>query len=117
RALAALREHPWPGNVRELQNRTHRAVIMADGPWITAADLELEAIEEMPGRQETGSPPVLTETMLNLGLREAREEVEREMVASALSRHVCDSAAAAKDLGISRPTLYELMSKLGISMS
>ncbi len=117
RALAALREHPWPGNVRELQNRTHRAVIMADGPWITAADLELEAIEEMPGRQETGSPPVLTETMLNLGLREAREQVEREMVGSALSRHGCNISAAAKDLGISRPTLYELMSKLGISKS
>jgi two-component system, NtrC family, response regulator len=98
-AIRAIRQHPWPGNVRELQNRVRRAVIMADGKRITAADLELaDAITGNGGGT----------------LREARERVERELVMEALRRHGGKITAAAAELDISRPTLYELMEKLGI---
>jgi two-component system, NtrC family, response regulator len=97
--LHAIQRYPWPGNVRELQNRVQRAVIMAEGKRILVEDLELtEAIE--------GMPPVT--------LKEAREELEREMVRQALKRNSGKISAAANDLGVSRPTLYELMGKLGI---
>ena len=98
-AIRAISSHAWPGNVRELQNRIKRAVIMADGKRITAQDLEL-----------TGSGERVAPTTL----KEARELVERETVAHALKRHSGRITAAAADLGISRPTLYELMEKLGL---
>ena len=99
-ALRALNRYHWPGNVRELENRVKRAVIMADGKRITVADLELsEGVE---------NPNVTT-------LKEARENVEREMVQNALRRHSGRITPAAAELGISRPTLYELMEKLGVS--
>jgi two-component system NtrC family response regulator len=97
-ALRALALYRWPGNVRELQNRVRRAVIMADGKRVTAKDLELNDIL-------SALPPQ--------SLREARESVEREMVQDALRRHSGKVTAAALELGISRPTLYELMEKLG----
>jgi two-component system, NtrC family, response regulator len=118
-ALAVLRAHDWPGNVRELQNRVHRAVIMADGPRITAADLELGDGQEPAVTEElvTAAAPNGMARSGVIGLREAREQVEREMIGSALTRHDRNISAAAKELGISRPPLYELMSKLGISKS
>ena len=98
-AQRALRLHHWSGNVRELQNRVQRAVIMADGKRVTADDLELSAALE-------GAPPQT--------LREAREHLEREIVQEALRRHGGKITTAAVELGISRPTLYELIEKLGI---
>jgi two-component system NtrC family response regulator len=98
-ALRAMNCHPWPGNVRELQNRIKRAVIMTDGRRITEADLELT--------DSRSNPPALT-------LREARENVEKELVQQTLQRHLGRISSAAAELGISRPTLYELMEKLGI---
>ena len=98
-ALRALSLHRWPGNVRELQNRVRRAVIMADGTRVTARDLELDdALSALPPQT----------------LKEARESVEREMIRDALRRHRGKITSAALELGISRPTLYELMEKLGI---
>ncbi len=99
-ALRAINRHPWPGNVRELQNRIKRAVIMADSKRITEKDLELS----------TGIGFSSSTT-----LKEARENVEREMVQRALKRNLGRISSAAAELGISRPTLYELMEKLGIS--
>ena len=99
-ALRALKRHPWPGNVRELQNRVKRAVIMADSKRVTASDLELNAGGEVV--------PAAT-------LKEARENIEREMIELTLKRHSGKISSAAAELGISRPTLYELMDKLGIS--
>ena len=99
-AVRALIKHSWPGNVRELENRVKRAVIMAEGKRLTADDLELAAANS--GSQAHSS------------LREAREAVEREMVLRALNRNGGKIAPAAAELGISRPTLYELMEKLGI---
>jgi two-component system, NtrC family, response regulator len=99
-ALRALSRYEWPGNVRELQNRVQRAVIMADGKRITSEDLELaDLLNALPPQT----------------LKEAREGVEREMVQGALRRHRGRIASAALELGISRPTLYELMEKLGIA--
>jgi len=99
-ALRALTLHRWPGNVRELQNRVRRAVIMADGKRVTARDLELtDTLSALPPQT----------------LKEARESVEREMVHNALRCHRGKITAAALELGISRPTLYELMEKLGIA--
>ncbi len=99
-ALRVLARHPWPGNVRELQNRVQRAVIMADDKRIGVEDLELA--------EAAGALPFTT-------LKEAREQAEREVVQAALKRNAGKITAAALDLGISRPTLYELMEKLGIA--
>jgi two-component system NtrC family response regulator len=98
-ALKALIRHAWPGNIRELENRVKRAVIMAEGKKITPHDLELTEVSPVPA----GS-----------SLKEAREAVEREMIHQALRKYSGKIAPAAAELGISRPTLYELMEKLEI---
>ena len=100
-ALRAITRYSWPGNVRELQNRVKRAVIMTSGLRVTAKDLELQQSQDVASSATT--------------LREAREHVEREMIEEALKRNLGRITAAAADLGISRPTLYELMGKLGIT--
>ena len=102
-ALLALEQHPWPGNVRELENRIKRAVIMADGTWIAPKDLELSPPAESAS---SGSTPTT--------LKAAREALERTMVQAALRRADGKVSAAAVELDVSRPTLYELMEKLGI---
>jgi two-component system NtrC family response regulator len=95
-ALRAMSRYSWPGNVRELQNRVKRAVIMATGSRLTGKDLELERDQNRASSSATT-------------LREAREHVEREMIEQALKRNSGKITSAAADLGISRPTLYELM--------
>jgi two-component system NtrC family response regulator len=99
-AIRTLNKHSWPGNVRELENCVRRAVIMAEGRRVTAKDLELNG--SGPG------PNFVT-------LKDAREAVERQMVQQALKKHGGKIAPAAVELGLSRPTIYELMDKLGIS--
>jgi two-component system, NtrC family, response regulator len=98
-ALRAIRSHTWPGNVRALQNRVKRAVIMGGAKRLTAQDLELSS----------GAP-----SAQGLSLKDARESLEREMIKNSLRKHSGKISAAATDLGISRPTFYELMAKLGI---
>src|SRR5438105_5322534 len=100
-AVRAITRYSWPGNVRELQNRVKRGVIMASGSRVTAKDLELEPDQGVISSSATT-------------LRQAREHVEREMIEQALKRNSCKITSAAADLGISRPTFYELMEKLGI---
>jgi two-component system NtrC family response regulator len=98
-AMRAIENYSWPGNVRELENRIKRAVIMAEGTKICPADLELgihHAKDEY------------------LNLKEAREAMEKELIQKALARTKDNVTRAAEILGISRPTLYELMEKLGI---
>jgi len=97
-AARALQRHSWPGNVRELQNRIRRAVIMTENKKLSADDLELS--DASVAQQHS--------------LKDAREHLEREMIQQALKRSSWKVASAANDLGISRPTLYELMEKLGI---
>jgi two-component system NtrC family response regulator len=113
-ALQAILGHPWSGNVRELQNRIQRGVIMADGPAITEQDLELEA-SDLAGGDDRVRSAASAAAAAGGGLKEAREQLEREMVADAIERHGGNVSAAAKELGISRPTFYELMSKFGFS--
>ena len=98
-ALQAIDAHPWPGNVREMQNLIRRAVIMADGPLITAADLGLEA------------PAAADEP---IRLREARDSAEQEAIVKAMGRCNGNIAQAADLLGITRPTLYGLLDKYGM---
>jgi len=100
-ALLAIEKYSWPGNVRELENRVRRAVIMCEGAQVTSSDLELQELEAAAA----AAPRTL---------KEAREALERDMVLRALRRHNGKIAPAAADLGISRPTFYELMEKLGI---
>jgi two-component system, NtrC family, response regulator len=100
-ALAALRDHPWPGNVRELENRIKRAVVMTDGPLLSAADLGLTA----PG-----------EDTQSLTIRDARARAEREVLQLALAQAGSNLSKAAKLLGISRPTLYDLMQQHRIGL-
>jgi two-component system NtrC family response regulator len=112
-ALQAILRHSWSGNVRELQNRIQRAVIMADGRRITEEDLEIDASTH---GSRNGDPDGAGQNGANAqGLKEAREQLEREMIAEAMDRHEGNISAAAKELGISRPTFYELMNKLGLS--
>lgn len=94
-ATAAIDSYGWPGNVRELENRIKRAVIMADGKLVTAADLDL------PG------PSASEEISINL--RAAREIADRRAIRQAMSRAENNISSAAKLLGISRPTLYDLL--------
>jgi two-component system NtrC family response regulator len=98
-AMRAIENYSWPGNVRELENRIKRAVIMAEGNKISPADLEL-------GMQHARDE--------YLNLKEAREAMEKEMIQKALTKTKDNVTRAAEALGISRPTLYELMEKLGI---
>ena len=94
-ALAAIDAWPWPGNVRELENRVKRAVIMADGKLVGAADLDLAG----PGSDDD----------LPLNLKSAREESDRKVIRHALARSDGNISSTAKILGISRPTLYDLL--------
>ena len=95
-ALAQIEAHQWPGNVREMENCIKRAVIMVDGSQIGADDLGLSgaAAEEEP-----------------LNLRQVRDEAEQRALVKALARVDGNVAKAAELLGISRPTLYDLMAR------
>jgi two-component system NtrC family response regulator len=98
-AMAMIESHPWPGNVREMENIIKRAVIMADGPQIVAEDLGL------------GDSPATDEFM---NLRQVRDEAEYKAIIRALARVDGNIVRGAELLGVSRPTLYDLMSRHGI---
>jgi len=98
-AIRAIKTYHWPGNIREIENRIKRAVIMAEGSKITPHDLELASpFEKYEGK----------------GLKEAREELERDFIQKALLKHKGNVSKAAEELGVSRPSLYEMMEKLGM---
>ena len=100
-ALAAINDYAWPGNVRELENRMKRAVVMADSALLSPFDL---------GLSEQGEEPQ------SLGLRAARARAEREVLQLALAQAGSNLSKAAKLLGISRPTLYDLMQQHQIGL-
>ena len=95
-AVEAIDAYPWPGNVRELENRIKRAVIMADARLLGAADLDLRASPAVDG-------------VMPINLRAAREIADRRVIHQALTRTEHNISSAAKLLGISRPTLYDLL--------
>lgn len=98
-AIAAIEAHAWPGNVRELQNCAKRAVIMADGPTLRAADFGLE--------------PANAEDQIKT-LRQVRDEAEKDAAIRVLSRVNGNVSRAAELLGISRPTLYDVINRYGL---
>jgi len=98
-ALAAIEIHPWPGNVREMENCIKRAVIMADGPIITAEDLGLQT-------SSASAEPI--------NLRQIRDKAESDALMKALARVNGNVVKAAELLGVSRPTIYDLMNRHGI---
>jgi two-component system NtrC family response regulator len=102
-AIDAIDAYSWPGNVRELENRIKRAVIMADGKIVSGADLDL------PTRASTEQPS------LPINLRAAREVADRKAIRQAMSRTDNNISGAAKLLGISRPTLYDLLKQYRLS--
>ncbi|MGR3908458.1 sigma-54 dependent transcriptional regulator [Burkholderia sp. SR8] len=97
-AIEAIHNYPWPGNVRELINRIRFAIVMTNGPLISAADLELH-------QYTSHRPPTLAE---------ARRQAERRTIEDTLSRHRHQHADVAAELGISRATLYRLMIAHGL---
>jgi two-component system, NtrC family, response regulator len=98
-AASAIESWPWPGNVRELENRMKRAAIMAEGKVLTAADLDLNRTAD--------------EAPMLLNLRAARDVAERSAIGRALAMSEHNISAAARLLGVSRPTLYDLMKHHG----
>ncbi len=104
-AIRAIERHVWPGNVRELINVIKRAAIMADGQRVSAADL---------GLPEGGDDEADSSSTQDLDLRVARENAERRTIVLALARTSGNIARTAEVLGVSRPTLYDLMHRLAI---
>ncbi|MBN2426843.1 MAG: PEP-CTERM-box response regulator transcription factor [Deltaproteobacteria bacterium] len=107
-ALNRLEEYSWPGNVRELENRVKRAVIMAESTIIEPGDLDFVTVER------TNEPSQVEKDSKILTLKEAKERVEKEMVVAALEKQKGNVVKAAELLGVSRPTLYDLMKKHGL---
>ncbi|TDP74589.1 PEP-CTERM-box response regulator transcription factor [Roseateles toxinivorans] len=103
-ALTAIDTYTWPGNVRELLNAVKRASIMADGNRVGCDDIGLPSPETLLDEGEKGV----------LDLRTVREKAEREAIVSALARTNGNIAKASELLGVSRPTLYDLMNRLVI---
>ena len=101
-AVEALLAHDWPGNVRELENRVKRAVVMAEGRYVSPVDLELQHLSSVDRDSTT--------------LRVARDLCEKELVKVALEKTEGNVSKAAVELGISRPTLYQLLSRYGVRL-
>lgn len=101
-AIEALLAHNWPGNVRELENRVKRAVVMADGKYVGPMHLELK---DVPSAGWDPTP-----------LRTARDIREKELVQAVLEKVDGNVSRAAVELGISRPTLYQLLSRYGLRL-
>ena len=97
-AIAAIESYAWPGNVRELENKIKTAIIMADDPMITAVDLGLA-----PGHDRQP-----------LNLKEVRSRAEEQAVRQALTITEGNVSKASELLGVTRPTLYDLMARLGL---
>ncbi len=99
-ACSAIEAYTWPGNVRELENKIKSAVIMADGKQVTASDLGISVGDEQPE---------------NLNLREVRQRAESKAIRTALMRNFGNISRTAEELGVTRPTLYDLLNKYGLS--
>jgi len=99
-AVKAILAYHWPGNVRELENKLNGAVILSEGKQIKARDLDLEVPDE---------------TMTYLNLRAARYEAERKVLRQALAQTAGNLSKASELLGITRPTIYDLMEKHNIA--
>lgn len=104
-ALAAINSYNWPGNVRELENKIRRAVTLAEEQLITPFDLGLSSEAENSSQPAQG-----------LNLRKAVEDLEIRLITAAILKNDRNISKAAEDLGLSRPTLYSLLKKYGITV-
>ncbi len=98
-ALAVMQRYPWPGNIRELENRIQRAIIMTQGTRLTPEDLELAS----PALRYEGHT-----------LKEAREALEKDLIQKTLAKNKGNITRTALELGVSRPTLHELLTRYSI---
>lgn len=96
--MTAMMAHSWPGNVRELRNRVHHALVMTDNRLLTPADLGLAEADGSPDRT----------------LDELRASVERELIEASLKKYRNNVSATARQLGVSRVTLYRMIDRLKI---
>ena len=99
-AVQALMEYDWPGNVREVENRVKRAVVMSESTLIKAEDLELPFVGSEDQAKDT--------------LKDVRERLEREFISSALAGNNWNIARTAEQIGVARPTLYDLIKKYNL---
>jgi two-component system NtrC family response regulator len=99
-AIQAMDEYEWPGNVRELENKIKRAVVMGEGPFIRAEDLDLSWANPGTAKKQT--------------LKEAREMLERDFICKALINNRWNVARTAEQIGVARPTLYDLIKKYNL---
>jgi two-component system, NtrC family, response regulator len=99
-SVEALMAHSWPGNVRELENRVKRAVVMAEGKYVTPMNLVLK--DPSSAEEDTST------------LRASRDSRERDLVRLAMEKADGNVSRAAAELGISRPTLYQLLARYGL---
>ncbi len=106
-SIELLKSYEWPGNVRELENRIQRAVLIAESSIIEPYDLNFAEKPVLQNEPCTGG----------VTLREVRDRAEKNMISSAIEKHDGNVAKAASDLGVSRPTLYDLMKKHNIYFS
>ena len=104
-ALNAMSVYAWPGNIRELENRVKRATVMCDGKLVSSEDLDLDL-----DLDEGQSEPMM------LNLKQVRESAERNAIINAVSQCAGNISKTAKLLGVSRPTLYDLLSKHEIQL-
>lgn len=102
-ALRSIENYSWPGNVRELENKMKRAVVMADGSQVVVDDLDIAQ-----------SPVVMEEEEMIVDLRQVREKAEKQAINRALTLRKGNLSQTAELLGISRPTLYDLMGKYSL---
>ncbi|MBI5740247.1 MAG: PEP-CTERM-box response regulator transcription factor [Nitrospirae bacterium] len=105
-ALDAIENYSWPGNVRELENKLQKAVITADSSMIEPDHLGLEALHK---RDISGDAP--DEKYTGMTLKEARNKLEKDLIEDVVKKHKGNIKRAAEELGISRPTLYDLIEK------
>jgi len=99
-AIQALLEYDWPGNVRELENRIKRAVVMGEDSIIQAQDLDLSCTGQSNEEKQT--------------LKDVREKIERDFIGKALANHQWNVSRTAEAIGVTRPTLYDLIKKYGL---
>jgi two-component system NtrC family response regulator len=116
-AMEALRGYNWPGNVRELENKIKRAVVMADQSFLEPGDLGFIDIVSAEGPAANAQGGNIALAYEGLTLKEARQRLEKELLLIALEKEDGNIVRCAEALGVSRPTLYDLMKKHGVQGS
>ena len=113
-SLRMMNKYEWPGNIRELENRVKRAVIMTESLTIEPWDLGFEKKSDIQAEDENRVINRIDIDLSGMKLKDARSMIEKEMIAKALSNNEGNIVQAAEQLGVSRPTMYDLMKKYSL---